>query len=195
MWPPRISSAPASIRRPEDVIPVRDGLLPRAPGRADELVVKDGDAQRACWGFGQPRGSPAQTALVDAARLMAPGTHRIDTDDVQAVGVVRRFDRLPGSFEFLPRRGDTGRQRVGDVVIPRDGQDGRAELAEEPGRLRMLVTASAVRQIAAGDDERGRDRRGQSHPVRARGRRRRGRRCGGPKRGGCWFPPAKQAIQ
>ena len=141
----------------EHVVAVCDGLLSRAPRRADELVVEHGDAQRARCGFVQLEGRPAEATLVDAAGLMAPGPHRVDAHDVQPSGAVGRLDRLPGSFELLPGRGEPGGQRVRDVVVSRDHQHRCAEPAEDAGCLCVLVTPTAMCQIAARNHERGRD--------------------------------------
>ena len=89
----------------EHVVAARDGLLARAPRRADHLVV-----QR------RPRGArPARACrsllvgtlelrVADAARLVPPRPHRVDADDVRVGAGERRLGRLPLALELAPGR-------------------------------------------------------------------------------------------
>jgi hypothetical protein len=69
--------------RGEDVVPARDGLLPRAPRRADQMVVKDDDAERSLRRVGEQGGGVVELALAQATGLVTPGADRVEPDDQQ----------------------------------------------------------------------------------------------------------------
>src|SRR5207253_9463180 len=68
--------------RAEHVVSARDRLLPRPPRRADQVVVEDGDAERAVVGLAEEPGRLVDLALAQPARLVAPRPDRVQADDV-----------------------------------------------------------------------------------------------------------------
>ena len=60
---------------------------------------------------------------------------------------------LPHTLELTPRRRESRRKRVWNVVVAGYGQDRRPDAAEESRCLLVLLTASAVGQVAACDHE------------------------------------------
>ena len=141
--------------RAEHAVAPGDRPLARPPRRSSELVVQRDDAQRAGRCGGELRHRPLELAVADGAGLVAPRPHGVDADEADAVGDVHRAGRLPEPLELRPRPREPGREGVRDVVIARNGNDGNAQVTEKRGRPFVLVAASAVGEIAAGDDQLG----------------------------------------
>ena len=137
----------------QHVIPAGDGLLARAPGRADQVVVEDDDLERRPGRLPQALLGLRELARPQAARLVPPGSHGVEADDVQGGGRVCRLGRLPLPFELAERTREARGERVRDVVVPRDREHRRPERAKEPRGARELVCATAVAEIAACDHE------------------------------------------
>jgi hypothetical protein len=57
------------------------------------------------------------------------------------------------TLELDPRRREAPAERVGDVVVPRDGEHGRAEPVQEAGCGFMLLAPAAMGEVAARDYE------------------------------------------
>jgi hypothetical protein len=119
--------------------------------------VEDDDAKGARGRLGQMPGSVLELRRTDSSRLVAPGADRVQADDVELAGAVNRLGRLPVMLELLVRTREARDRRIGDVVVPRDGQDGPAEAPQEVRSAVVLLRATAVRQVAAGDDQLGPD--------------------------------------
>ena len=79
----------------EDVRAPRDRPLPRAPGRTEQVVVEDGDPQRARRGLREELACPGQLPLANAARLVPPGADRVEPDDLQRGRGVTRAQSSP----------------------------------------------------------------------------------------------------
>src|SRR5262249_32939817 len=60
---------------------------------------------------------------------------------------------LPLPLELAERTGETGWERVRDVVIARDREHRRPERTQKPRRANELVLAPAVTEVAARDHE------------------------------------------
>ena len=86
----------------KNVVPAGDRLLPRAPGRTDQVVVEHDDLERAGRRFLQALLRPGQLRRADPARLVSPRAHRVEADDVQVGRGVGRLGRLPLALE-LPK--------------------------------------------------------------------------------------------
>ena len=153
MCPERISSAPASTSAAQHVAAARDRSLARSPGRSGQLVVEEGNAERSGRGGGERRGRPLELSVAQAARLVPPRPDGVEADDAEIIAAVHRLGRLPEAVELGPGPRETGGERVGNVVVARDGNDRWAETAEERGRALVLVAAAAVRQVPGRDDQ------------------------------------------
>jgi hypothetical protein len=125
--------------------PVEDGvtvgqrpLARGAPRRACEMVMARDDAQgarrrRAELGCGSFDSLPDEPS-----RLVTPGARGVQTHYDQRVGAVGRVGRADEPLPLGPRTGETGRERVGEVVVARDGETGDADTLERvPGRLEL----------------------------------------------------------
>ena len=128
-------------------------LLPRAPRSADQLVVKGDDAKRAALGAREALSGAHELCIADASGLVPPRPYRVHADDMDGIGRVERLGRLPDPFELAPRLGEARRERVRDVVIPRNRHHRRAEPTEEGGRAIVLGGLPPVRQIAGRNDQ------------------------------------------
>src|SRR5581483_6835330 len=136
--------------RREHVTAARDGLLPRAPRRADQVVVEDDDSQRPRRRAAEKLLGAAQLTRADAAGLVAPGTHRVEADDEELVRLEDRLRGLPVPLELAERAREAGGERIRDVVVAGNREHGRAEAAQERGRAVVLLASAAVREVAAG---------------------------------------------
>ena len=58
-------------------------------------------------------------------------------------------------LELVERASEPSRERVRDVVVPWDRDDGRPQGVQELGRRRVLLGQPPVREVAAGDDSSG----------------------------------------
>ena len=86
----------------EHVVPAGDRLLPRSPRRADQLVVQRNDAQSA-WGRQTKLARhPLELRVADAPRLVPPGAHRIEADDVGVLADQLGLRCLPLALELAP---------------------------------------------------------------------------------------------
>ena len=154
MCPARISSAPASTSAREDVVPPRDRLLARRHGapirwwwRTATRSAPSG-ASRAVAPRARAASSPS------AAGLVPPRPHRVEPDDEERRLRVDGLGRLPLPLELRARSREARRERVRDVVVPRDDE-------QRPARARAGSAAAgsccsrraAVREVAARDDE------------------------------------------
>src|SRR5205823_5682486 len=74
--------------RAEDVVAARNRLLPRPPGCADQVVVEDGDQERAVVRLAEEPDRGVELALAQAARLVPPRPDGVQADDVQQVRAV-----------------------------------------------------------------------------------------------------------
>jgi hypothetical protein len=117
--------------------------------------VEDNDLERARRRLGEELGGSLDLFRADAAGLVAPGPDGVQTDDVEVIRAVDRLAGLPAPLELVERPGEAGERGVGDVVVPRNGENGRPEALEEVGRTVVLVAPSAVREVAARDHELG----------------------------------------
>src|SRR5207253_11198614 len=109
--------------------------------------------QRAVAVCAQPLGNTVELRVADAAGLVAPGPHGVETDRLDVLGLVDGLGRLPVALELRERSDEAGREAVRDVVIARNGEHGDAEAAQQSGRALVLVGAAAMRQVAARDQE------------------------------------------
>ena len=140
--------------RPQRCVAVLERELPRgAPGRAGEVVVADDDAKRVCRCVAERRRGCRETGRVEPAALVAPRPRRVEPADDGIRGAENRVGRAEDLDEPIPRPCDAGGQRVGDVVVARDGERRRRQAVEERLRLLELRDATAVREIAARDHE------------------------------------------
>ena len=114
--------------RREHVVAARDRLLPRAPRRADHLVVERDDAQRARRRLARAaRRRALELRVADAARLVAPRPDRVEADDVRPRRRVDGLGRLPLPLELAPGAREARREGVRDVVVPGHREHGGAE--------------------------------------------------------------------
>jgi hypothetical protein len=117
------------------------------------VVVEDGDPEGVGRSLGEAAGGVCELDGANASRLLQPGADRVEADNVQALGAVGRLRRLPPALELLERAREARERGVGDVVIPRNGEDRTAQALEELGRAVVLVRVAPVRQVAARDDQ------------------------------------------
>jgi hypothetical protein len=141
--------------RGEDVVAPCHGLLPRPPRGADQVVVEGDDAERAGRRRGEQRGRVIELALAQPARLVAPGAHRVEADDQEALGPVDGLGRVPEPLELVERAREARREAIRDVVVPRDREQRNLERAQESRCSLVFLAPSAVREVAARDDELG----------------------------------------
>jgi uncharacterized membrane protein YeaQ/YmgE (transglycosylase-associated protein family) len=139
----------------EDVRAPRDRLLPRAPGCTDQVVMEDGDPQRARRGLREELACPGQLPLANAARLVPPGAYGVEPDDLKRGRGVHRLRPLPVSLELVEGLREARGERVRDVVVARDSEYRRAEPAKKGRRGSVLLGPPAVRQVAARHHELG----------------------------------------
>ena len=95
--------------------------------------------------------------LAKSARLLQPRSHGVEADDEEGVGAVDRLGRLPVALELLPGPREARDRRVRDVVISGDREQGAAEPPQQAGSSVVLVGSTAVREVAARDDQLGID--------------------------------------
>jgi hypothetical protein len=74
---------------------------------------------------------PLDLGVAQPPGLVSPGADRVQPDDDERVGAVRRLGRLPLPLELLPRVREPLRERVRDVVVARDCQERELEAAEK----------------------------------------------------------------
>src|SRR5258708_32579011 len=86
-------------KRREHVVAPRDRALARAPRRADEMVVQDGDAQRVPVAGVQRCGRAFELRLPDSAGLVPPRANRVEADGDDAWAAVDGLGRLPVTLE------------------------------------------------------------------------------------------------
>ena len=128
-------------------------LARRPPRGAEEMVVEDDDAARTVRGRAEPLDCAAQLIRRQRAALVPERPRRVQPDDVQRGGGVRRLGRLPYALELLPRAREPRRERVRKIVVPRHRQHRRAERDEEAVGAVVLLRPAAMREVAGGDDE------------------------------------------
>ncbi len=119
------------------------------------MVVQDDDLERRRLRVAQPLPRLRQLVVANAAGLVAPGPDRIQADDVERGGGVRRFTRLPLPLEAAERAGEARRKGVRYVVIARYRQYGAGEAVQEARGVGELILAAAMAEVSAGDDELG----------------------------------------
>src|SRR2546423_15602074 len=94
-----------------------------------------------------------QLSFANPAGLMAPGPHGVESDHVQRRRREGRFRRLPLALELAERACEAGGEGVRDVVISGNREHRPRQPVQEPRSARKLVRATAMAEIAAGDDE------------------------------------------
>src|SRR5262249_16184642 len=80
-------------------------------------------------------------------------SYRVEPDHMQRVRGVGWLGRLPQSFEASEGTREARRERMWEVVIPRDRKHGWAERAQEVRGAHELIGPAAVTQISARDDQ------------------------------------------
>ena len=120
-------------------------------------MVEGDHPQRGLGRLCEELGGPAHLFAADAARLVPPRAHRVQADDEQLLRAVDRLGRLPLALELAERSSKTGREGVGDVVVPWDHEQWWAEAAEEGGGAFVLPTSAAVGEVARDGDQLGRN--------------------------------------
>src|SRR5437773_1502499 len=118
-------------------------------------MVQDDDLVGAVGRFAQPLLGARQLHRPKPARLMAPRAYRVEPDDVECRGGVRRLRRLPLPFELMERSGEARGERIRDVVITWYREHRRSELTQETRSAGKLILTSAMAQVAARDHELG----------------------------------------
>src|SRR5215217_1235049 len=91
--------------RGEHVVPARYRLLPRAPRRADQVVVQDRDAEHARRSRREAARGLRELLVADRTRLVPPWPHRVEADDEQLLRRVHRLGRLPQALELVEAPG------------------------------------------------------------------------------------------
>jgi hypothetical protein len=131
----------------------RQRPLACAPGSVCQLVMKANDAQGSRRRRGKPIGSALNGVRLQPSRLVSPGPHGVDADNVQPVGGVHRLRRLPLALELLPRsREPRGRQQR-DVVVARHRQHSRRQAPQQRRDTLVLIAPAAVREVSRRDHE------------------------------------------
>ena len=157
----------AGIDEPGEYVgPTTDRLLAGSPGSAEEVVVQDDDLEGARRRPREQRGGMVDLFGANAAGLVAPGPDGVQPDDVEVIRAVDRLARAPAALELVEGAGEAGEWGVGDVVVPRNGENGRAEALEEVRGPVVLVASTPVCEVAARDDELGVDPFGQVRKSR-----------------------------
>ena len=137
----------------EDAVPLRDGLLARAPRRPEQVVVQGDDPVGARGNLPEDlRGLP-HLLVAHTPRLVPPRSNRVEPGDDERFRAVHRLGRLPLPLELRPGPGEPPRERVRDVVVAGDRQQRQLETAEEGRRPLVLAAQAPVGQIAARDHE------------------------------------------
>ena len=132
-----------------------DGFLPRAPGRADQMMVQHDDVEGVRGPASQSLLCALELAAADAARLMPPRADRVETDHVEPRRGICRLRRLPLSLEGTERVREARRKGVRDVVIAGNCQHRPAEALQESSGVAELAVTAPMAEIPAGDHELG----------------------------------------
>lgn len=137
----------------EHVAAPRERALPCAPRGVRELVVEANHPQRTRWSLGEACCDSGQGVGAQAAGLMAPGSHRVQADDVKPVCAVNGFGLAPHPLELSPRMGEAAGWQERDVVVSGNDEHGRAEAAQEGCGGLVLVRQAAMCEVTRGHDE------------------------------------------
>ena len=117
----------------ENVVPAGDRLLPRAPRRADQVVVEHDDLECAGRRFCRRSSARASCALrMPPGLVRRHGRTELRPTTCRVGERVGRLGRLPLALELSKRAGEASREGVRDVVIARNRQHGPAERVEKP---------------------------------------------------------------
>ena len=137
----------------EDAVPIRHRLLPRPPGRSEQMVVEGDDPVRSRRDPRERLRRLLHLGVAEPSRLVPPRPHRVEPGDDDALRAVDGLRRLPESLELVPGLGEAFREGVRDVVIPRDRHQRQPESPEEVGCALVLAAQPTVGEIAARDHE------------------------------------------
>src|ERR1700694_4491746 len=113
------------------MVAARNRLLPRAPRRADQMMVQHGNAKGVTRALPQAFLCQHELSAANAARLVPPRANGVEPNHMERRGRVGRLRSLPLVLEGLEGARETRRKGVGNVVISRDRQDGADDVAEE----------------------------------------------------------------
>ena len=111
------------------------------------------DAKRVCWCISQRRCGCLETGFVESTTLVPPRPRRVEPADNGTRRAQDRVGRAEDRREAIPRPRDPGGERVGNVVVARDGQGWRRQSVEERPRLLELRYTTAIRKITACNHE------------------------------------------
>ena len=144
--------------RPQRAITLFQWELPRsAPRCAGKVMMEGNDPKSARRRIAEGLGGPRQSRGGEAPTLMPPGPDRVEPADDETVGAVHGVGCPEHGLESPPRLRKPGGERVRDVVIAGNCEQGTSEPSEQGPSLLELVGAAAVREIACRDHELGVD--------------------------------------
>ena len=119
--------------------------------------MKRDDPERALGRLGEQLPGPLQLGGANTAGLVAPGSDRVEPDCEDVVAAVHGLGGLPVPLELPKRVREPGGEGVRDVVVARNHEQRAGESLQEGRCALVLLGRSAVRQIAARDDQTGVD--------------------------------------
>ncbi len=118
-------------------------------------MVEGDDLQSSLRPFAQLCRRPLDVRPLDGPSLLAPGADRAEPDDEELLGEMDRLGRSEGPLPLSERAREASGDRVRDVVIPGDGQEGPVQASKDLRCLLELYAAAAVREIARDEHELG----------------------------------------
>src|SRR4051794_16920950 len=116
-------------------------------------MVEHGDAQLRSVRAAELLRRARELRLAEATALIPPRPNRVEADRDDAVAAVDGLRRLPQPLELLVGAGEARRERVRDVVVAGDTEQRSPEATQQLRGRVVLLRLSAVREVAAGDDE------------------------------------------
>lgn len=126
-----------------------------SPGRGREVVVESDDAKRALGRTGKRSAGAGERVLGEGTALLAPGADGVEPDDEQSIRPESGLDLSEHHPPVVERAREACRRRVGDVVVPWDGENGEPDAVEKHARRLELLEPAAIREIARREDELG----------------------------------------
>lgn len=123
------------------------------PGRRGEVVVESHDAKCALGSTDECSCGMGERVLREGSALLAPGTDGVEPHDEQRIGPKDRLHPCEDRIPAVERAREAGRQRVRDVVVPGNGENGEPDAVEQDARRPELLELPTIREITGGQDE------------------------------------------
>ena len=135
-----------------EVAPADGTLVRGAPGRRRKVMMERGRPQHPGGSSSELGRETLELRRLERAALLTPRPHRVQADDRQALRRVDGLGRPEDTFPLHTRLREACRERVRNVVVSRDREEGEPEAPEQLVRALELGPTAAVSEVA-GDDE------------------------------------------